>query len=366
MKQESHGRLLSLDVFRGMTIAGMVLVNCPGNDNPYPILAHADWNGCTFADLIFPAFLVIMGISLTLSLGRRLERGDKPLDALGQAFRRSAIIFFLGTIISAVMMPQLGVFRIPGVLQRIAACDLACAVLFLWTGPVTQGLVAFALLAGYFLLMVFVPVPGRGAGDLTPNGNLASYVDRIVFGEHMFAETHDPEGLLSTLPAIATALVGVLAGHWLASKKRPGKKALDLLIMGAVLMAGGLLWSRWFPMNKNIWTSSFALFTSGTALATLAFCYWTIESLQWRSWGKPFDILGRNALASYFLTELFYGLQEFIHIPGRDQSLKEFLCAAFFGRLSEPNAALAYAVVYVGFCVLLMNEFYRRKIFIKV
>lgn len=349
-----------------MTIAGMILVNCPGNDNPYPVLAHAEWDGCTFADLIFPAFLVIMGISLALSLGRRLERGDKRFDVLGQAFRRSAIIFFLGTIISAVMMPQLGVFRIPGVLQRIAVCDLACAALFLWTTPTIQGVAAISLLAGYYLLMVLVPHGGHAAGDLSPNGNLASYVDRLVFGEHMFAETHDPEGFLSTLPAIATALLGVLAGHWLRSKQRPGKQALDLLVMGVAAMAAGLLWSRWFPMNKNIWTSSFALFTSGVALATLALCHWTSEYWRISAWGKPFEILGRNALASYFLSELFYGVQEFIHIPGRDESLKEWFCAAFFGRLSEPNAALAYAIGYVMFCVLLMNEFYRRKIFIKV
>ncbi len=349
-----------------MTIAGMILVNCPGNDNTYPVLAHADWNGCTFADLIFPAFLVIMGISLALSLGRRLEQGAKRVDVLGQAFRRSMIIFFLGTVVSAVMMPQLGVFRIPGVLQRIAVCDLACAALFLWTTPTIQALTAAALLIGYFLLMALVPVPGHGAGDLSPNGNLASYVDRLIFGQHMFAETHDPEGFLSTMTAIATALIGVLAGHWLRQKKRAAHQAFDLVVMGSAAMAAGLLWAPWFPMNKNIWTSSFALFTAGSALATLGACHWAIESLKLRAWGKPFEILGRNALASYFLSELFYGLQEFIHLPGRDENLKEWICAALFGRLSEPNAALAYAVVYAACFVLLMNEFYRRKIFIKV
>ncbi|MBI3554331.1 MAG: DUF1624 domain-containing protein [Elusimicrobia bacterium] len=364
--KETPGRILSLDVFRGLTIAGMILVNCPGNDNPYPFLAHAEWDGWTFADLIFPAFLVIMGVSLALSLGRRVEKGEKPFDVLGQAFRRSAIIFALGLVVSAVMVPRLGVFRIPGVLQRIAICNFVCAYLFLKTKPRTQILAALGVVTLYSLLMLLVPVPGFGAGELTPDGNLASYVDRLVFGDHMWTESHDPEGVISTLPAIATTLLGVFAGSWMRAKMRPDKKFQDLFLAGAISVALGVVCSRYIPINKNLWSSSFTLFTGGIAVCGLAVCHFVIEVLGLRAWGKPFEVFGRNALASYFLSEFFYGIQEFIHLPGRDENIKEWLTAAAFGSLGEPNAALAYSLCFLAFCLAVMTAFYRKKVFIKI
>jgi predicted acyltransferase len=366
LKNQRPDRLLSLDTVRGLTIAGMILVNCPGNDTPYPFLAHADWDGWTFADLIFPAFLVIMGVSLAISLGRRLEQGDEPFHVLGQTFRRSAIIFALGLVISAVMVPRLGVFRIPGVLQRIAVCNFVCAYLFLHTKPRTQILAALGLVTLYSLLMMLVPVPGYGAGVLTPDGNLASYVDRLVFGGHMWVETHDPEGVISTLPAVATTLMGVFAGAWLRSKARRERQAEDIAAAGAVSILLGLLCSHWIPINKNIWSSSFTLFTGGVALCALALCHWLIESRGFRAWGVPFEVFGRNALASFFLSEMFYGVQEFIHLPGRDENIKEWLTAAAFGSLSPQNAALGYSLCYLAFCFGVMSIFYRKRVFIKV
>ncbi len=359
MTDKAPGRLLSLDVFRGMTIAGMILVNCPGNDNPYPVLAHAEWDGWTFADLIFPAFLVIMGFSLTLSMSRRLDKGDKPFDVLGQAFRRSTIIFLLGLIVSAVMIPTLGVFRIPGVLQRIAVCNFFCAFLYLRTKPRTQAFTALALIAVYSALMMM-------PGDLSPSGNLASQVDRYIFGDHIWAETHDPEGLLSTLPAIASSLLGVWAAGWVRAGVRPEKRNNELFLAGAALIALGLIASHWIPINKNLWSGSFTLFTGGVALCVLAFCRLVIDQLGFAAWSKPFEVFGRNALASYFLSELFYGVQEFIHLPGRDENIKEWITATIFGGLSEPNAALAYALCYLAFSLGVMSVLYRKKIFIKV
>lgn len=365
MKTASR-RIRSLDVFRGLTIAGMILVNCPGNDGPYRFLAHAQWNGCTFADLIFPAFLVIMGISVSLSLGRRLQTGTERAHTLGQAFRRAAAIFFLGVVVSLVMMPQLGVFRLPGVLQRISVCYFVCAALFLYATPHGQAVAAGTLLLGYWLLLTTIPAPGRAPGDLSPDGNLASYVDRLYFGTNMFAETHDPEGILSTLPAIATSLIGLLAGQWLAGRHGPRDQARGLLLRGLFAVVVGLLWSAWFPLNKNLWTSSYALFSGGLALFGFAVCHYLTEAEHLRAWGRPFEILGRNALASYFLSELFYGLQEFIRLPASALDLKEWFTRALFGRLSQPNAALAYSLCYLTFCVLVMREFDRREIYIKV
>jgi predicted acyltransferase len=359
-------RLLSLDVFRGLTIAGMILVNCPGNDNVYPVLAHAEWDGWTLADLIFPAFLIIVGVSIAISLGRRLERGDKPFDVLGQAFRRSAIIFGLGLLVSVFMVSTLGVFRVPGVLQRIALCNFAASFIFLKTKPRGQVFIVCALLAVYTALMLWTPVPGYGPGDLSPEGNIASFFDRLVFGDHMWAETHDPEGLLSTIPAVATTIMGVWAGGWLIGRSKPERKTIVLFVAGALCAAGGVLLSRWIPINKNIWSSSFTLFTGGVAFCALAVVHVVVDSLGIEAWGRPFEVFGRNALASYFLSELFYGVQEFIHLPGRHENVKEWLCAALFGSLSEPNAALAYAVCYLGFFLGVMWIFYRKRIFIKV
>lgn len=362
-------RILSLDVFRGITIAGMIFVNCPGNDDGYLFLQHAPWHGWTLADLVFPSFLIIMGVCLAISLGRRLDSGESRPKLLARAARRAAIIFSLGLLASFVEMSTTGVFRIPGVLQRIAVCDFCCAVLFLKTTPRTQVLTTIALLLGYWSLLRFVPVPGHGAGDLSPEGNLASYLDRLILGNHLFAPTHDPEGILSTLPAIATALMGVLAGHWLRSERRLAKRVGDCLAVGLITAAAGLIWGNYFPINKNLWTSSFALFTGGTALCGLGTCYWLVEVKSLRSWGRPFEIFGRNSLASYILSELFYGLQEFTRVrmaDGSQGNLKLWICAKAFGWLSPANAALSYTVFYIALFLGLMDIFYRRKIFVKI
>ncbi len=362
-------RLLSLDVFRGLTIAGMILVDCAGSGAVHPLLRHAAWNGWTLADLVFPSFLVIMGASLAISLSRRLARGE-PLPSLArQILKRTAVIFAFGLLISFFIFDSPAGLRWPGVLQRIAVCYFFCAALFLSTGPAAQAAVCGALLAGYWLLLTRVPVPGYGPGVLTPQGCLACYLDRALLGPHMWAGALcDPEGILGTLPSLATALLGVLAGHWLIARGRTREqKALRMAAAGALALGAGLLWSRWFPINKHLWTSSYALFAGGLALMGLSACYWTIEIAGLKAWGRPFEIFGRNPLLSYFLSGLFYGLQGWVRLPWAGGiSVKNWLDAHLFAWwLSPMNASLAYACAYLLVCLAGMAELHRRRLYLK-
>jgi predicted acyltransferase len=363
-------RLLSLDVFRGITIAGMILVDCAGSSVVHPLLRHAAWNGWTLADLVFPSFLVIMGASLVISLSRRVARGESlPLLSF-QIVRRTAVIFAFGLLISFfIFNPPAAGLRWPGVLQRIAVCYFVCALVYLSTGPALQAALCVLLLVGYWLLLTRVPVPGYGAGVLTPQGCLSCYVDRTLLGPHMWYGAYcDPEGILSTIPALADALLGLLAGHWLISRGRTHvQKARRMAAAGALAVAAGLLWSRWFPMNKHVWTSSYALFAGGLALMGLSACYWAIEIREVSAWGRPFEIFGRNPLLSYFLSGLFYGVQQFLHPSwAGGLSLERWINARVFASwLSPMNASLAYAAAYLLVCLAGMSVLHRKKLFLK-
>ncbi len=347
-----------------MTIAGMILVNSPGSGAAYPWLRHAAWNGWTFADLIFPSFLVIMGVSLAISLSRRLARDEDPWHMRFVILRRSALIFGFGLLISAVVFntPSL---RIPGVLQRIALCYLACAVIFLNYRPRAQAWICGALLLGYWILIAKIP----GAGPLTPEGNLASRVDALLLGSHRITPS-DPEGILGTIPAVATTLLGVLAGELLRTRKSPSSKGAWLAAAGAACACAGWLWGLIFPINKHLWTSSYALFAGGIALASLGLCYGVVEIRKLTLWGKPFEVFGRNPLISYFLSGLFYGLLDAVpaRLPsGAAGNLKLLSCRLLFGGwLSPENASLAWASAYLACCWGLMTVLYKKKIFLKI
>ena len=282
-------RLTSLDLFRGVTIAAMILVNDAGNDHSYWPLEHADWNGWTPTDLIFPFFLFIVGVSLVFSFESRLQRGDSKSVLLLHTVRRATIIVAIGLAMNySLVLLAPSIFtqvRIPGVLQRIGICYLAASILFLYTRRRTRAFVVAALLIGYWVLMRFVPVPGFGIPGrdipfLHPDANLAAYLDRKVF-THLWETTRDPEGLLSTLPAIATPLLGVFTGEWLRSKRSLKTKALGMLLFGVVGVILGRTWAVWFPINKKLWTSSYVLFTAGLALICLALCYWFMDIKRW-------------------------------------------------------------------------------------
>ena len=302
---ETSARLVSLDVFRGATIAAMIVVNNPGNGAPYWPLKHAKWNGWTPTDLIFPFFLFIVGVSLVLSFRSRLRRGDSTRLLVLHTVKRSLTIFALGLLLNGLLSFDLATWRISGVLQRIALAYFAAAMITLCYKTYARVLWIATLLGGYWLLMRYVPVPGYGVPGrdfpfLHPNANLADYLDRRLMMGHLYEGTRDPEGVLSTLPAIATTLCGVLTGQWLGSNHRRHQKLAGMLVAGANGLILGEVWGFWFPINKNLWTSSYALFTAGFALISLAICYWITDIKHHRSWWTElFVIFGMNAIAAY-------------------------------------------------------------------
>ncbi|HEU4871237.1 MAG TPA: DUF5009 domain-containing protein [Pyrinomonadaceae bacterium] len=360
---------MSLDVFRGITIAGMVLVNNPGSwEHIYWPLEHAAWSGWTPTDLVFPFFLFIVGVSITLALGKRLEVGGSNRDVYLKIIKRTLIIFAIGLFLNGFPYFGLAEFRIPGVLQRIAVCYFFASIIFLNTKIRTQIAIIIGLLLAYWLLVKFVPAPGYAAGDLTKEGSLPSYVDRVVFGKHVWAQAkvYDPEGILSTIPAIATTLIGVLTGHWLRTEKTRYEKAAGMFVAGAICVAIGWAWNAFFPINKALWTSSYVLFTGGLALQFLAFCYWLIDIKGYRRWAKPFEVFGLNAIALYVVADLIASLLGLIKVGGGD-SLGGWIYDHIFASWASPvNASLAFAICFVLVCLGLMWILYRRRIFLKV
>lgn len=364
-------RLLSLDIFRGMTIAGMLLVNNPGSwSSIYPPLRHAAWHGWTPTDLIFPFFLFIVGVAMTFSMGKALAQGATRRTIFLRAARRAALLFALGLVLHSYPWYgyDLSQLRIPGVLQRIALAFVLAAPLQLWGGVRGRVGAAVTLLLGYWAAMAWIPVPGVGAGVWEPGQDLGAYLDRLVFGtEHLWKQsvTWDPEGLLSTLPAVATVLLGTFAGDWLRSERQGGEKVLGLLGAGAAGIALGLVWDRVFPINKPLWTSSYVVFTGGMALVTFGLCYWLADLKGYRRWGFPFQLFGVNAIAAFFLSSL--GARVITQIPVGETTLKGWLYATVFvPSLSPLNASLAFALSYVLFWLGVMGVFYWRRIFIKV
>ncbi|HEY2960797.1 MAG TPA: DUF5009 domain-containing protein [Pyrinomonadaceae bacterium] len=361
-------RLLSLDVFRGITIAGMVLVNDPGSwEHIYWPLEHAQWHGWTPTDLVFPFFLFIVGVAITLSLGSRVESGGVTRDVYLKIIKRALIIFAIGLFLNGFPHFPLAEWRIPGVLQRIAVCYLIASIIFLNTRMRTQILISIGLLLFYWILVKTVPAPGYAAGDLTKDGSLPSFVDRVVFGKHVWAQAkvYDPEGILSTIPAIVTTLIGVLTGTWLRTEKSRLEKVAGMFVAGAVLMAIGWAWNAFFPINKALWTSSYVLFTGGLALQFLGLCYWLIDIKGYRRWAKPFEIFGLNAIALYIGAALMADLLGLIKV-GND-SLGAWIYEHVFASWASPvNASLAFAISFVLVWLFFMWLLYRRRIFIKI
>ena len=361
-------RLVSLDVFRGITIAAMILVNDPGSwEHIYWPLEHAQWNGWTPTDLVFPFFLFIVGVAITLAFSSRVESGRSTRDLYLKIIKRTLIIFAIGLFLNAFPHFRLGVLRIPGVLQRIAVCYFFASIIFLNTKVRTQIAITIALLLGYWALVTLIPAPGFAAGDLTKEGSLPSYVDRTVFGKHVWAQAkvYDPEGILSTIPAIATALIGVLTGHWLRSERSRYEKVAGMFVAGAVLVFLGWSWNAFFPINKALWTSSYVLFTGGLALQFLSLCYWLIDIQGYRRWAWPFVVFGMNAIALYVVAGIMADLLGVIKVGG--DSLGGWIYEHLFASWASPvNASLAFAICFVLVCLALMWILYRRRIFIRV
>jgi len=373
-------RLQSLDAFRGATIAAMVLVNDPGSlEHIYPQLRHAAWHGWTFTDWIFPFFLFIVGVAMTFSFARRLEEGANKRALMLHVVRRSAIIFALGLLVNGFpfwLDPDfsLDTFRIPGVLQRIAICYLIAGFIFLTVSERGQIGWIVMLLGVYWLMVKLIPVPGYGAGFLEPKGNLLWYVDSTVFGRHTWAyapaQGFDPEGILSTAPAIATTLIGVLTGRWLRSSHGGEEKTAWMFVIGNTLLLLGIILDMWLPINKNMWTSSYVVFMAGWSLICLAVFYWLIDVKGCARWSKPFVILGMNAIALYVLAELLWStlwVVTWTQAGGTTTALRDFIFNTIFAPLASPiNASLFFAITYVLLIFAVGWFLYRRRWFIRV
>lgn len=382
-----QGRLVSLDVFRGLTIAGMILVTDPGTYSAvYKPLLHAAWDGATPTDMIFPSFLFIVGVSITLSFASRVARGASRAKLVGHVLRRSAVIFFLGLLVNGFPDYHLHTLRIPGVLQRIAICYLCGALLYLATTArevkaktrnATLVAVAIALLAGYWAMLKLIPVPGFGAGHLDSYGNLPAYIDRAVFGiNHLWpygltpgvGVTYDPEGILSTLPAIASVLIGILTGEWMRTNRSGSKKVGMMLLIGALLVLAGWLMNPLLVINKRIWTSTFTLFSGGVSLLVFAVCYAVIDLRRSRWWTPPALIFGTNAILAFVFSGVITTLSDRLYVhaaDGSSRTLHQWGNQLLASWMMPIHASLLYAVVIVLLNMAIIYPLYRKGIFLR-
>ena len=391
-------RLLALDVFRGATVAGMLLVNNPGSWGAiYPPLEHAPWNGWTPTDLIFPFFLFIVGITTHLSLGARRARGASDGDLVRKILVRGGLIFLFGLFLSAFPLFSWGTIagnpdpsfldrviyrfehlRIMGVLQRIAVAYVLGALFTLRTSLRQQIVIAATLLFGYWALMTLVPVPDSGTlGGLllsSRDGNLAAWIDRLVIGsDHLWSgagHRWDPEGLLSSIPAAGTVVLGVFAGRWIGAARPLLERITGLFVAGTAAMALGLMWNWVFPINKSLWTSSYALFTAGMAAVAIAVCLWVIDERRVTGWTKFFVAYGVNPMiafvASGLVARLIYSIVR-VQSGGESVSLQRWIYQTFYASWLAPrNASLLFAITFVVVFYLFLSALHRRRIYFRV
>jgi len=374
-------RLTSLDAFRGFTIAAMVLVNNPGDwANLYPQLEHAKWNGWTFTDTIFPFFLFIGGVSMALSLGRLAAAGANKPMLLRKLALRAVIIFVIGFLLNLIPYFNFPVVRIPGVLQRIALCTLLAAPIVVYCSWRQQLWWIVGLLAAYCALMLGVDVPGYGAGVLEPGKDLGAYIDRILLGKHLWVQskTWDPEGFVSTIPALASQLIGVLCGRWLLTSTPRSEQTVWMMLMGLLLLALGSTFDAiLMPINKSLWTPSFCLFMSGWALLGFSAFYWLLDGSQDAGvraiatrWSTPFVIYGMNALFIFALSGLIakmFGFIKFSQADGSQITLGKTLYAPIKAlELAPVNTSLLYALLFNALMFLIAYGMWRKRWFVKV
>ena len=391
-------RITSIDALRGLTIAFMILVNDPGDwDKVYPPLDHAPWNGFTPTDLVFPTFLFLVGCSIVFSISSRLAKGIPRRTIALQILRRAATIFAIKMFLSAYPHFHITNLRIFGVLTRIATCYLIAGLIFLYVRS-TKALVAITaiFLVGYWALMRFVPIPGLGIPTrdfpiLDPDRNLAAWIDRAfshltlttIHMGRLYQKTRDPEGLLSTIPAVATTLFGILAALYLKHKIRVPhvsnlRRGLELPLAGLISLALGLLWNPWFPINKNLWTSSYVLFAGGWSILLLALFYWLFDALRLQERSRiakamlwPLLVYGSNAIAAFVISELIILTLIAWKLPpttgNRRQTAWTWLYTHLFATHgSTENTSLIFALAYVVVCFLPNWLLWRRKIFLRV
>lgn len=372
-------RLYSLDAFRGLTVAGMILVNNPGSwSDVYSPLLHAPWHGCTPTDLIFPFFLFIVGVSIHFSYQKRKEEGltKATFQKIG---KRSILIILLGLAMAWYTLPlgnmfsieRLSTLRIPGVLQRIGVVFFFTSILYLTTTWWSQIRWAASLLVFYYLLMCWVPIPDGSLPNLEPGTNMAAWFDRFLLNGHLWAQskTWDPEGPLSTLPAIATGVLGLLAGQLFSALKSPSERAAWLFLVGGILILAGLAWSLVFPINKALWTSSYVLYTGGIAMQLWAALFWITDANGIKRWSMPFVYFGTNAIFAFVASGLLAKTMGRIQWGDTDHqiSLWGFIYQhVYLVWLSPKNASLLFAISFVAVFLVISRWMHQRGIFLKV
>jgi predicted acyltransferase len=377
-------RIISIDALRGITIAFMIMVNNNGDDRTaWPFMKHADWNGMTATDLVFPTFLFVVGVSVVFAFEARLSRNATRAQLAWQTVRRAAVLFLFGLIVNGFgemvnHFPHLpwGTWRIYGVLQRIAICYLVVGLFYLWDRkPLSKFIALVVALVGYWILMRWVPVPGAGLPGrdipfLDRDLNLVAWIDRHLLPGRLYEVTRDPEGLLSDLPALGTALLGMLTGIWLRTQKSLATKAAGLAAGAITCIALGSVWSIWFPLNKKLWTSSYVLVAAGIALSLLAILFWVIEVKGWRGkWTWPWLVLGSNAIAAYMISELLATAINAIAglIHGKPFDATGWADVHWFYPIGHGGLdSFAYSFAYLAVCFIPVWILYKKKIFLKV
>jgi predicted acyltransferase len=373
MKSEAH-HLASLDVFRGLAVASMIVVNNPGAwDSVFAPLQHAAWNHVAFADFVFPCFIFIMGVAIPFAFRRHAEEGRRPGTLHGRIASRVVVLAALGLLLNFIAGSwSLADLRIPGVLQRIAVVYLVTAVLVLHTRTVTWAVIATGLLLIHWAALVLMPFAGHAGGVVSAEQNLSAYIDAALFGSHRLMPL-DPEGALGTLSAVSLALVGALAGHWLRIAVGDRRRIAGLALGGLVLLAVGLGWSHVLPLNKPLWTGSFTLVTAGTASLALAACYGCIDTLQLRAWARPFVWLGANPLVIYGLSEATGHLMDRAWIPsglGQTttrswvfwQALEPWAGATLSATAVSLLFAVAFTAIWIGAAGILHSRHIRIRV----
>lgn len=368
----SEKRIKCIDALRGIVIALMLMAENPGSSSVYPELRHAVWNGLTLTDLVFALFIFISGIMIPHSIQKRKEKGESSLRTAIHIVRRSMGIFLIGLFLNCLPRFNFTNLRILGVLQRISITYLTAGLIVLFSGFWGQAIGSLGLLAVYCILLKTVYVPGFGRGVLTQNGNVVQYIDMLLLRSHMYTPTWDPEGILSTIPAISSALLGTLTGKCLFLKEEKRlKKFVYLIAYGVVSIVAGIFVSRWFPVNKNLWSASYVLITTGIGEIAIGILYGFIDMLGYGGFLKPFMVLGSNAIFVYVCSELvgktFWRLKINDILTGGPISLNYWICSHWFTDWAgKVNDSLYFSIAYLLIWILITYKLYRSKIFFKV
>lgn len=365
--------MLSLDFFRGMTVIAMIMVNNPGNGfHVYGLLEHSQWNGCTPADLIFPFFLFILGVSIPYAIDKK-KAVTPHKNILLHAGKRSLILIALGLFLSLFPAFDFANVRIPGILSRIGVVYFFCVLLYLRCRIEMQAWIFGFLLLAYYFLMVLIPVPGVGYANTEPGINLASWIDRAIFTDaHLYKpySPYNPAELLTTMTAIASGISGVITGWWLKREERTsGLRTAVMIAMGVLLTGTGMVWNIFFPINKLLWTSSFVLYSTGWAMIGLAVSYWIIDVRGYRRFTKPFVVFGANAITVYFLSILVKRIARMIEVPFRNDHSNswDYLYQAFFEPFFNPyNASLFFTIMIVMGWMVVLWWMYNKRIIVKI